>query len=289
MLKKFRNQKSSFSNQHIKDYKKYIIDLKQNYNWGSSSKNYINNFASNEILFYLPAIIDFCNSSYFDRASPKILDLGCGLGPMAFAYKLYFEEFFNDKISYVGIDINRKAIEFLSNAYPKNFYFHLHDSGEEVNYVGKNLKGDMNKTTSHSDGNECNYNIGFNFKSDIQWSSSFFTHLTPRAADKSLNFIKENLSKEGISFNSWLIVDTFSKASMKIGKLDRQLNYDFGEYLSYSDSNPLVCTAFKIDFIKEIYKKNNMEILSILRGSWRGGMKNKFNHYQDIIISRLIK
>jgi len=74
---------------------------------------------------------------------------------------------------------------------------------------------------------------------------------------------------------------------MKISKLDKKLNHNFGEYLSYSDSNPLVCTAFKIDFIKEIYKKNGMEIVKILRGSWRGITDNEFNHYQDIIISRL--
>ena len=285
----FKKIKSSYSNQFSKDYKKYIIPQKQNYNWGSGSKNYINNFASQEILYYLPEIINYCGKSYFENTLPKILDLGCGLGPMALAYKLYFEELLVDKISYVGVDINEKAIEFLSNAYPKNFFFHLHDSGDEINYIGKNLKGNINKTISHSDGNECNYNLGFDFKSDIQWSSSFFTHLTPKAVDKSLNFIKKNLSDDGVSFNSWLIVDNFTKASMKIGRLDRNLNCDFGEYLSYSDSNPLVCSAYKIDFIKEIYKKNGMEITSILRGSWRGGVKNDFNHYQDIIVSKLSK
>ncbi|OUU13805.1 MAG: hypothetical protein CBB97_25555 [Candidatus Endolissoclinum sp. TMED37] len=265
---------------------KYILPYKQNHNWGLKNKNYHKKFASKEILYYLPEILKY-NHNRYTHITPKILDLGCGAGPMAFAHKLTFEPETKKEIDFVGIDINQQAIDFLKKAYPKNYYFHLHQGNDNINYIGKNLKGDNNNTLSHSDGNECDFKIGFEFKSDIQWSSSFFTHLTPNGCDKSLNFIKNNLSQDGYSFNSWLLIDPLSKASLKIGASDRKLNYDYGEYMSYSKENPLVCSAYKIDFVEKIYDKNELEIVSILRGSWRGGEKNTFNHYQDIIVSKL--
>ena len=66
-------------------------------------------------------------------------------------------------------------------------------------------------------------------------------------------------------------------------------SFDFGDFLTYSRENPLVCTAFKIENF-EFYEKADLEILDIEHGSWRGKyFKNSASHYQDIIISRAKK
>jgi hypothetical protein len=87
--------------------------------------------------------------------------------------------------------------------------------------------------------------------------------------------------------NTWLIIDNESAYSLAAGSADRELPFDFGDFLTYSESNPLVCTCYKIEAIERMYRESGLEIVSIDKGSWRGpAYKNGANHYQDIIISR---
>ena len=94
------------------------------------------------------------------------------------------------------------------------------------------------------------------------------------------------MSQSAVSINTWLIVGEHSRLAMKTGIADRKLEFDCGDFLTYSKSNPLVCTAYKLPFVERCYSDAGLKILSIEKGSWRGdGMKNRFNHYQDVIIS----
>ena len=73
---------------------------------------------------------------------------------------------------------------------------------------------------------------------------------------------------------------------MQTGIADRKLEIDCGDFLTYSKSNPLVCTAYKLQFVEKCYRDVSLKILSIEKGFRRGGEeKNNFNHYQDVIIS----
>jgi len=114
-----------------------------------------------------------------------------------------------------------------------------------------------------------------------------FTHLTPQACREALKTIRRSCAKDSMQVNTWLIVDDESRFSLSAGMSDRQLPYDFGEYLTYSKANPLVCTCYKLEVIQKMYSEAGFEIVSIERGSWRGeSYKNSANHYQDIIVSR---
>jgi len=164
----------------------------------------------------------------------------------------------------------------------------LHESDKATDYVGEFSRAKANTafTRGESDGSECNYEINSKTPFDIQWSSSFFTHLTPNAVRKSLQFIKSLLSQNAVSINTWLIVDEHSRLGMQTGIADRKLEIDCGDFLTYSKSNPLVCTAYKLQFVEKCYRDAGLKILSIEKGFWRGGEgKNNFNHYQDVIIS----
>lgn len=198
---------------------------------------------------------------------------------MALALKLHL--FSNMKLKnikdiekiYVGIDIREDAINWLKNVYKdeKNFYFHKHSckSENKIDYIGlidKVKNTAVSKTDFDSDGEESKYNLGFDFKADIQWSSSLFTHLTPQAVMKTLEFINNNLDREGLAINSWLILDNQSYLSMEMGLSDRGVHrYDFGSFVSRSKSNPLSGTIYKLEFIKEFYKRAGLKIVSIKR------------------------
>lgn len=233
---------------------------------------------------------------------PKFLDLGCGFGPLALAIKLNILSksklkinIKNKDIIYCGIDIREDCINFLKNAYKDedNFYFHRHPSHsslKNIDYVGNfnKFKKAKNETVFKSNGSETLYNLPFNFKSDIQWSSSFFTHLTPQAFINALKFINHSLHKDGLAINSFLILDNESYLSMKMGNSDRSNNcmHDFGNFVSTDIKNPLTATIYKLEFIEQSFKNNGLKIKSIQKGSWRGcNYRNDYSHYQDIIVA----
>ena len=73
---------------------------------------------------------------------------------------------------------------------------------------------------------------------------------------------------------------------MMAGYADRKLPITSQHFLTYSENNPLVCTAYKLDYILSAYEQAGLRVIRIDRGSWRGcGIVNKFSHYQDVIIA----
>jgi SAM-dependent methyltransferase len=303
--------------------KKYILDseikMLLNKKIPSLLINYNSNFTLNRAKYKKAFINDYLFNYFYNIISelqkkraekkiydtlhfPKFLDLGCGFGPLALAIKLNMLsksqlkiDIKNNDIIYCGIDISEECISFLKNAYKgeDNFYFHRHAAyglQNNIDYVGNFNKFKQAKveTVSESDGSETLYILPFNFKSDIQWSSSFFTHLTPAAFINALKFINQSLHEDGLAINSFLILDNESNLSIKMGNSDRS-NYcmnDFGNFISPDKKNPLSATIYKLEFIEESFKNNGLRIKSIQKGSWRGcNYRNKYHHYQDIIVA----
>ena len=282
----------------------FIPPLSLNYNWSYDNEiQYKKDFIYPYLDFIIPNCIErfqCLNALSKTVKSLDFLDLGCGFSPFAVALKFalqskpYSQKLFNSKSlhfnRYLGIDIRTDSINWLKNTFKndRKFIFHLHESDKATDYVGEFSRAKSNTafTRGESDGSECNYEINSKTPFDIQWSSSFFTHLTPNAVRKSLQFIKSSLSQNAVSINTWLIVDEHSRLGMQTGIADRKLEIDCGDFLTYSKSNPLVCTAYKLQFVEKCYRDAGLKILSIEKGSWRGGEeKNNFNHYQDVIIS----
>ena len=86
----------------------------------------------------------------------------------------------------------------------------------------------------------------------------------------------KHLEKDGISINTWHIIDPESLFSLQLGITDRKLKYDMNEFLTYSKENPLLNTAYKIKYIQKAYKKAGLKIEEIIHGSWRGNKTNQF-------------
>ncbi len=276
-----------------------IPPYKINYN-AISKKNYLETFSQVFQAHYLPQLILYSGNEDLQSGSklPKILDLGCGFAPMAHALAIAKQaskplrvntEIIEEDTTYLGIDIRKDAIDWLKEAYKDlpDFKFHYHETSKKADYVGSFKNNQANSLTfAHSDGSECRYNIGGNYQADIQWSGSFFTHLTYNAAFEALNFISDHLKSDGIAVNTWLIADIGSCLAMANGEADRKCLIDHDAYLTYSEENPLVCTVYKLTAMKELYSKAGLKIKHILRGSWRGSaINNPFNIYQDVVIS----
>lgn len=165
--------------------------------------------------------------------------------------------------------------------------FIFNDVPDEFDYITAN---ELNHTTEDiSDvGEEGNFNI--NFKHNIQWSSSVFTHMTKNRAQTALMSIANAADDKSAQINSWLIIDNLSRLAMKTGPADRNLEHEMDGFYTNNLKSPLECTAFKEDVIYDLYKNAGLKDTSIEYGNWRNNeiANERTGHYQDIIISRKI-
>ena len=293
----FQNKKISIKKENYNSkpeiiYKSYVPPIKLNYNYNGSIFNYKKNFLSPSFKTYFPLILDYQNKINKKGEENNFLDLGCGYAPMAVAYLNYLKSHKEKKLNfkYLGVDINENAIEWLKSKYfdDKEFTFLFHKASLEKDYLQSKSK--QVSTLIDSDGSEVQYKIPEKFTYDIQWSMSYFTHLTPISCDQVLNLIQKKGNNNSLQFNSWLICDDESKFALEAQIANRLLPYDMGVYLTRSKENPLTATCYKEKFINEIYKKNKLKIIDIIKGTWRGSElpnRNK-NFSQDIIISQKI-
>ena len=272
-----------------------------NYNWekNADDKDYPLKFDNSRKKYLLFLLSRSSREISNGTRLPCILDIGCGFGPLAYAFKAYIEassvlrncnECIAEDLLYSGIDIRKDAIEWLSSAYcnENNFYFHYHEASADADYVGIYEPSLQNTalTFSESNGSECIYRYNPRSPVDIQWSGSLFTHLTKNAAQECLHYVSKNLSGDGIAVNTWQIVDPSACLGLYSKVADRSLPIDCGDYLTYSASNPLVCTAYKMDAIQQLYLTAGLEITEILLGSWRGLDYDNGLTYQDIIVAK---
>ncbi|WP_353427860.1 class I SAM-dependent methyltransferase [Polynucleobacter sp. MWH-UH19D] len=270
------------------EIKKLIPPLRKNWNWGKSQRGYVKQFSSYFIEYIFPYLLKSARNHGISLEKLSILDVGCGWAPLAIPFTIYEQSSNGGGNRYLGIDIREDAIEWLQRAYSSYDFvsFQLHAASQEADYIG--AEHSKTKTCAESDGVEAKFSIPSDFCANIQWSSSVFTHLTPQACLQALISIKGSCHSSGIQINTWLIIDDESKYSLAAQIADRQLPFDCGDFLTYSEENPLVCTAYKIECIERMYKDAGLEILKIDRGSWRGPTyQNNPKHYQDIIISRI--
>ncbi len=247
-------------------------------------QSYISNFFNKYVEFFLPYLMKKVKEKGMHFEDCNILDIGCGGGKLAGAVLL--SRIANYGIGkYTGIDIRTELIEWLTKIYDEHDFIEFKKvfTDKSIDYCSAVSTGGA--TVCESDGIETKFSVLHNHY-DIQWSNSVFTHLTPAACRNMLRTIYKSSKRDCLQMNTWLIIDDESRYSMLAGLSDRQLPIDAGHFLTYSKNNPLVCTAYKEDFIYSEYERAGLEILSIEKGSWRGSMwRNDAHIYQDIIIS----
>ena len=282
---------------------KHLPEKKIDYNASQDLfSNYAEEFLNPYLYDILPLIL---RKIKITNDFPKILDLGCGFGPMCLASKIYrdiwLKKKLNQDIYYVGIDIREDSINYNKKNFGeyKEIIFINHKIPDtKFDYIGdfnlhKFKAPNYISTEKTSEGKESAYKLPFVFKADVQWSNSLITHVTPQALDNILKFTFEQLNENGVSFNTCNIIDPESLYLMKMGMADRNLKYDFGAFMTYSNTNPLANTAYKIDYLYKAYEKNKLKITEIIPGRWRNfnnkNIKNPQNNiYQDVIVAKKI-
>jgi SAM-dependent methyltransferase len=209
-----------------------------------------------------------------------VLDYGCGLGRHAYA----LSKFLSPEGAYFGHDINEEGIAFLRGAYARlaNFSFHCSPLATQEDYVAL---AQGRERASQKSAESVDIRSLIDKPIDVQWSSSVFTHMWPEAIGNILRSLRDVMRPGGYCVNTWLMIDDFAAYVLRCGLADRALPYQVREAFTYSKENPLVCSAYREETVRRIYREANHEILEVLPGSWAG--RDNGVSYQDIIISRV--
>ena len=207
-----------------------------------------------------------------------LLDYGCGLGRLAYAASKYLAP----EGSYYGYEPNPTALLFLRRAYADRANF---------SFAGRTLRRDEDYVAIERhearDGGDAAGALDLSFVSrplTVQWSCSVFTHMWVDPIVNVLKTIRPALGSEGISVNTWLCIDDFAAYALRCGVADRALPHRVNGAYTYSETNPLVCTAYDLPTMREIYARAGHNIVDILWGSWSG--RDNGVTYQDIVVSK---
>ena len=228
--------------------------------FGGVGKNFKE--GGNENLKYLQQI---CNL----KPTDKILDVGCGLGRVAFPLAKYLDK----SGIYEGFDILKPQIDWLKeNITPKypNVNFHFSDNyNTHYNPNGRIMASKY----------QFYYNNNY---FDIVFATSVFTHMLPIDMENYFSQISRVLKKEGkILFTFFLLNDGNKSKRLKVKGLN--FKYDFGDYLSVSKRYPEAAVCYDEKQIITLLKSNKFSKIKIFWGHWPDRRDFLSYRYQDII------
>ena len=248
--------------------------------------DYLNTFTNDACLKELPALLRIAN--YDDKSDNfTMLDYGCGLGRLAYA----FTERFGDDASrsYYGHEVHPDAFAFLVNGYQG--YDNVRFLTDPIDLVESYVELGQGSVTDSAELERVNPDSvslrpKLFHRVDLQFSHSVFTHMRRAPIVHVLREFLSVLSEGGVCANTWLVIDDFAIDALASGQADRDLPYEIDGFRTYSTTNPLVCTAYPIQTVQEIYRDAGHEILSIEFGTWSGRKPTQTFTYQDVVISR---
>ena len=249
----------------------------------ASLAEYVGRFRGGEITSQM----SFLKQAAELKPNSVTLDFGCGLGRLASSFAMAGPE----TGTYFGYEPEPQAVAWLKAAYVRDtrFSFGGKNLPPSANYVtNKNRRSSAevafrNRVSVAPTAHDLKSLLG-DTRPTLQFSMSVFTHMWPDDVEESLEILTNVCSHDATFVNTWLLLDDFSMAEVAAGRADRHLPISVGGIRTYSERNPLVCTAFPLEKALEIYERCGHQVIEVLPGSWAG--RDNGVTYQDIIISR---
>ncbi len=212
---------------------------------------------------------EITNRCYVEPSS-KVLDIGCGVGRLAFPFAMYLTEG-----EYYGCDIWEEGIEFcnsnIASKYPNTRFFvvkmeNLYYLGEEVDYY---------KPNSLEIPIEDNY-------IDCVFAISVFTHLVRRDIEIYLKEIYRILKPDRIFFVTGFIIDRFFFQYRKsTGKHKEVTEKELGCYYAYKGQD--FFAGYTFTRWLSMFEDAGFEIVSYEPGKWAEKPGSRL--YQDTFIA----
>jgi len=206
------------------------------------------------------------------KPNHKVLEVGSGIGRMAIPLTGYLSE----EGEYRGLDIVSDGIKWchkkITPRFP-NFQFQLAD-------VYNNLY--------HPKGKHKAEEYAFPYPDnhfDFIFLTSVFTHMLPVELENYLAQISRVLKPGGSCLITYFLLDEHATAYVESG--DSKFTREHEGCRVIDKDLPEAAIAFEEPYIRDLYKKNNLEIQEPIRyGSW--SKRENFLSSQDIVLARRV-
>ncbi|WP_432736277.1 methyltransferase domain-containing protein [Maridesulfovibrio sp. FT414] len=215
-------------------------------------------------------MIGICRDRLGLAPDEMVLDIGCGIGRLAFPLLEYLSE----DGGYEGFDTFPVGIKWCSeNITPEfpNFNFQLVD-------IFNSTYNPYAKTTA------ADFVFPFEDNSfDLVMLNSVFTHMMP---DDIFNYVKEIdrvLNDNGRIFVTFFLVNEESRELMKTGKSVHDF-HKYGIFYTADPKDPMDAVGYDEHFVRNIFDRYRFRIQDILYGTWCG--RQAKNHQDILLITR---
>ncbi len=203
------------------------------------------------------------------KPTDHVLDIGCGVGRMAYALAYYLEP----TAKYEGFDIIENLIQWtqatITPQFP-NFHF------QKVN---------IHNTWYNPTGNVAAKDFVFPYADasfDVIFLTSVFTHLRGDEISHYLDEIKRVLKPGGRCLFTCFLINSESQELIDAGKSSQNLVHNLGDCFTSSLENPELAIGFLEPVVESLISDRGFSLLSKNYGSWCD--RPEFTTYQDMLV-----
>ena len=204
------------------------------------------------------------------RNDDRVLDVGCGLGRVAWP----LAQSLGEAATYDGIDAVRDYVDWCRGGLgldPARFRFHHLDVHSSFYNPGGTIRPET---------------LRFPFDDGaftLVIAVSLFTHLSAPAAAQYLREIARVLGPGGRLFASFFILDEESRRAIETGPTNPPFTVAFAEGMVADAENPDFAIAFDVDWLHHHFLATDFRIVAYSKGVWRreGGAT-----HQDLVVAR---
>ena len=200
--------------------------------------------------------------------SYRVLDYGCGLGRLAIPMSAYL----NPEGSYVGVDVDAGAIDYLTELHPlPNFEFrHVNIQSTMYNAGGVDLSPTLDQ-------------LGLGEGFDLSFLFSVFTHILPPDIEPLLGFLARTLKPGGEILASFFVLNEISLRGIDLGTSHRPFPFQIDGARIDNDEVPEGAVAYAEDDLFRHISNAGLAISHFSQGKWSGAVPDS-KHWQDMLV-----
>ena len=215
-------------------------------------------------------IVDHIRHHHLITPSSNVLDIGSGLGRIALPLTAHLTTG-----RYEGFDIIKSGVRWCQK--------HITSKFANFNFQWIQLSNDL-YTNKGADATHFVFPYKEN-EFDLAIAISVFTHMVPGEVENYISEIKRVLKSGGHCYATFFILNADSSFAMETST-DFNFKFNHGHYSLLDEIVKSANVAYKEEYLRELFHKNSLEIVSIEYGSWSGAHAKTAFDFQDVVILR---